>query len=91
MTVKTKDILKGTLEDNYDFDVQKERDILKKQTQAIRKRSYSARKSRLDKFKFQLLQLKEVGNTIAELQRFLRNKRIKVSHSTISRWLKKNG
>ncbi|WP_418115033.1 hypothetical protein RJD40_21670 (plasmid) [Vibrio scophthalmi] len=74
------------------FDVQSELLILKSQTQSMRKRSYSARKSRLDKYKYQLLELHQAGATGAELQRWLRtNKRIKVAHSTVLRWLEKNG
>lgn len=74
-----------------DFDVQSELSVLKEQTRSIRKRSYSARKSRLDKYKYQLLELKQAGATSAELQRWLRsNKRIKVAHSTVTRWLEKH-
>ena len=46
-----------------DFNVQSELLELKSQTQSIRKRSYSARKSRLDKYKFQLLELYKAGAT----------------------------
>ena len=75
-----------------DFDVQSELSTLKAQTQSIRKRSYSTRKSRLDKYKYQLLELHQAGATGAELQRWLRtNKRIKVAHSTVLRWLEKHG
>ena len=75
-----------------DFNVQSEISILKAQTQAIRKRSYSARKSQLDKHRTSLLELHKAGATSAELQRWLRaNKRIKVAHSTVLRWLEKNG
>ena len=75
-----------------DFDVQSELSALKAQTQSMRKRSYSARKSRLDKYKYQLLELHQAGATGAELQRWLRtNKRIKVAHSTVLRWLEKHG
>lgn len=74
-----------------EFDVQKELLTLKNQTKLIRKRVYSARKSRLDKFKFELLKLNRAGASVAELQRFLRTNRTKVAHSTISRWLKKHG
>ncbi len=75
-----------------DFDVQSELSALKAQTQSMRKRSYSARKSRLDKYKNQLLELHQAGATGAELQRWLRaHKRIKVAHSTVLRWLEKNG
>lgn len=75
-----------------EFNLEHELLLLKAQTKLIRKRSYSARKSRLDKYKYQLLGLKKGGATVAELQRWLRkNKRIKVAHSTILRWLEKNG
>jgi len=75
-----------------DFNVQKELLALKKQTHAIRKRSYSARKSRLDKYKRQLLELHSAGTTVAELQRWLKkHKRCKMAHSSICRWLEKNG
>ncbi|WP_210448030.1 hypothetical protein [Vibrio crassostreae] len=75
-----------------DFDVQSELSALKSQTQSIRKRAYSARKSRLDKYTHQLLTLNQAGASGAELQRWLRaNKRIKVAHSTVLRWLEKNG
>jgi predicted GNAT family acetyltransferase len=74
------------------FDVQSELSTLKAQTKTIRKRSYSARKSRLDKYTHQLLALHQAGATTAELQRWLRtNKRIKVAHSTVLRWLEKHG
>jgi predicted site-specific integrase-resolvase len=86
MTIDTNE----TIENNYGFDVQKEFSTLKTETDEIRKRSYTTRKSRLDKFGFELLELKKAGNTVAELKRFLRAKRMKVSHSTISRWLRKN-
>jgi IS30 family transposase len=75
-----------------DFDLQSELSALKAQTKTIRKRAYSTRKSRLDKHKFELLQLHQNGASVAELQRWLRsNKRINVEHSTVARWLKKNG
>ena len=75
-----------------DFNVQDELSALKSQTKAIRKRSYSARKSRLDKYKFELLELKKSGATCSELQRWLRQrKRIKVAHSTVLRWIEKHG
>jgi predicted GNAT family acetyltransferase len=75
-----------------DFDVQSELSALKAQTKTIRKRSYSARKSRLDKHTHQLLALHQAGATAAELQRWLRtNNRLKVAHSTVLRWLEKHG
>lgn len=75
-----------------DFNVQDELAVLQKQTKMIRKRSYSARKSKLDKYKFELLELKKAGASTAELQRWLRsNKRLKVAHSTILRWIARHG
>lgn len=75
-----------------DFNVSSELSALRIQTQTIRKRAYSARKSRLDKYTYELLALFRSGATAAELQRWLRkNKRVKVAHSTVLRWLEKNG
>ncbi len=72
-----------------DFNVAEETAKLKAQTKAIRKKGY--RKSRLDKYKGELLLLKHDNNTPAELQRWLRARRIKVELSTVTRWLDKNG
>lgn len=69
------------------FDAQQEAEVLKQQTRIIRKRSYTRRKSRLDQYKGELLALRREGCSIAELQRWLRKKRIKVVHSTVARWL----
>lgn len=68
-----------------DFEVKK----LKEQTSIIRKTRFS--QSRLDRYKGELLTLSQSGATCAELQRYLRTKRIKVVHSTVARWLAKNG
>lgn len=73
---------------NTNFNVKEELTALKKQTKLIRKRVYTTRKSRLDKYKFELLELNRAGSSIAELQRFLRGKHIKVVHSTVARWVK---
>lgn len=65
---------------------------LKKQTKTIRKQSYARGKSRLDKFKDELLALKKEGASNAELQRYLRaEKRTKVDLSTVHRWVVKHG
>ena len=75
-----------------DFDVHRELNTLKAQTQAIRKRPYVARKSRLDPYHYELLSLYRAGASASELQRWLRaKKRIKVVHSTVLRWLQKHG
>ena len=72
-----------------DFDPEAEVAQLKAQTQAIRQRRY--RRSRLDRYTGELLQLHTSGATAAELQRWLRARRIKVTHSTVARWLQKHG
>ena len=69
------------------FDAHQEAELLKQQTRLIRKRSYTKRKSRLDQYKGEILSLHKQDCSIAELQRWLRTKRIKVVHSTVSRWL----
>lgn len=73
------------------FDAHQEAEALRQQTRIIRKRSYSRRKSRLDQYKGELLALRREGCSIAELQRWLRKKRIKVVHSTVARWLEQQG
>ena len=62
---------------------------LKSQTNTIRKKRFY--QSRLDPYKGELFQLHNAGATTAELQRWLRAKRIKVAWSTVSRWLKQHG
>lgn len=74
-----------------EFDTQHTLRLLKTQTKTIRKRQYKQRKSRLDKFKFELLSLHQAGASGAELQRFLRSQRISVAHSTVQRWLERHG
>lgn len=72
-----------------DFDPKMELAALRQQTQIIRKKRYS--RSRLDKFAGELLSLHRAGASTAELQRWLRDRRIRVVHSTVARWLTKNG
>lgn len=69
------------------FDTENELTALKQQTKTIRKKRFS--RSRLDKYSGELLTLYRTGASIAELQRWLRSKRICVEHSTVSRWLDK--
>lgn len=56
------------------------------QMQAINRRKRYC-KSRLDKFRHQLLALHKAGASLSQLQLWLRHNRLKVSRSTISRWL----
>lgn len=72
-----------------DFDVDTEIKTLKEHTQTIRKKRYAP--SRLDRYKGELLALHRHGVNPAQLQRWLRAKRIKVAWSTVSRWLQKHG
>ncbi|KAA1174609.1 hypothetical protein [Photorhabdus heterorhabditis] len=71
------------------FDAGKELAVLREQTRMIRKQRY--RKSRLDRYTGELLQLHREGASAAELQRWLREKRIRVVLSTVTRWLAHNG
>lgn len=72
-----------------EFNAELEVKKLKQQTSIIRKKRFS--KSRLDRYQGELLTLHRAGATCAELQRFLRSKKIKVVHSTVWRWLNKHG
>ena len=54
------------------FDARHELTRLREQTQTIRKKTY--RKSRLDRYTGELLQLYRAGASAAELQRWLREK-----------------
>lgn len=58
---------------------------LKQQTKLIRKTRYY--KSKLDIHRAELLAMHKQSATIAELQRFLQAKRIKVNYSTVYRYV----
>ena len=62
---------------------------LKTQSRLLRKRSYSRRKSRLDKYGGEIVALRKAGATYTEIQRWLRERRIKVHRSTVSRYIEK--
>ena len=72
------------------MDIEKEIRRLKAQTRQIRKRSYSRRKSRLDRYHGEILALHKAGATSAEIQRWLQEKRIKVHRTTVSRYIHNN-
>ncbi|WP_318492128.1 hypothetical protein [Photobacterium leiognathi] len=63
-------------------------ELLKIETKGRRKPRY--RRSRLDRYKAELIALKQEGASNAECQRWLREKRIKVDHRTVGRWMEKN-
>jgi len=53
-----------------------------------RKKKYAT--SKLDRFKPELIALRKEGVTLEGLQLWLREKRVRVGVSSISRWLKKH-
>lgn len=67
------------------FDPREEVERLRAITRTRRKTTY--RRSRLDRFTGELLQLRQAGASIAELQRWLRERRVVVVHATVARWL----
>ena len=70
------------------FDARTELAELRRQTAEIRRRRYT--KSRQDRYRGQLIHLRRNGASVAELQRWLRDHRIRVVHSTVARWVTKN-
>ncbi|MDE0423215.1 MAG: hypothetical protein OXK76_20285 [Gammaproteobacteria bacterium] len=71
------------------FDARAEAAKLKDQTKARRRRV--RRRSRLDRHGHELLALNDAGATTEELRRWLLERRIRVHHSTVARWLRRNG
>jgi hypothetical protein len=67
------------------FDPHAEAARLRAITTARRKTTY--RRSRLDRYTSELLKLRQAGATIAEIQRWLRERRVAVVHATVARWL----
>lgn len=73
-----------------DFDVNAEISKLKTQTKAIRKRCYTQRKSKLDPYHGEIIQLLNGGSSGAEIRRWLLGLNVEVSPSTLSRWIERN-
>jgi hypothetical protein len=73
-----------------EFDAQAEVARLKAQTKAIRRRSYSQRKSKLDNYHGEIIQLYRNGARAAEIHRWLESLNVNISPSTLSRWLGRN-
>ena len=71
------------------FNADTELEALRRQTGEIRRRRYT--RSRLDRYRGELLLLHRGGASVAELQRWLRARRIRVVHSTVARWIARNG
>lgn len=75
-----------------DFDATAVAAQLKAQSAARRKpRTYNQRRSRLDDYKFELLELDRAGCNGTQLQTWLAEKKqLRVERSTINRWLHRN-
>ena len=77
------------LNDPAAFDAAAEAARLRAQTRARRRPRYG--RSRLDRCKHELLALRGEGATTAEIRRWLLQRRIRVHHSTVARWLRRHG
>ena len=75
-----------------DFDAKAVAAQLKAQSAARRKpRTYNQRRSVLDEYKYELLQLDREGCSGTQLQTWLAEKKqLRVERSTINRWLHRN-
>ena len=73
--------------DRKTFDAAAEAARLREQTRARRRNRHAA--SRLDRYTLELLTLHDAGSTPAELQRWLGDRRVRVHHSTVARWLRR--
>ncbi|MFJ7110144.1 hypothetical protein ACIQU2_21495 [Pseudomonas sp. NPDC098740] len=74
-----------------EFDAQTIAAHLKSESRIRRKpRTYAQRRSLLDNYKYELLQLDAVGCNGSELQRWIAEKGITVERSTVNRWLHRN-
>lgn len=74
-----------------EFDADTEVARLKAHTKAIRKRDYSRRISKLDKYKGEIMSMHRAGASGAELQRWLKEKRISCALTTVLRYVQRNG
>ena len=71
------------------FDAEVEVARLKAQSSA--RRRVRRRGSRLDRFANELIAMRHAGTTTEELRRWLLAQRVRVCHSTVGRWLRRNG
>jgi hypothetical protein len=71
------------------FDAQGEVQKLKFESKLIAGNRKKA--SKLDKHKFELIEIYKQGSNIVELQRWLKRKGCNAHWSTIQRWVKKHG
>lgn len=71
------------------FDVETELAKLKAETRELRQKRF--KNSRLNAYRGELVRMHEKGATVAELQRWLKAKRISVAWTTVKRWLDNRG
>lgn len=71
------------------FDAEKVLTDMREEQKVLRKTGVMP-KSRLDRFAFEIHELRRAGAKPAEIQRWLRTQRIKVVLSTVTRWLQKH-
>jgi hypothetical protein len=71
------------------FDVETELAKLKAETRELRQKRF--KNSRLNTYRGELVTMHEEGATVAELQRWLKAKRISVAWTTVKRWLDNRG
>ncbi len=71
------------------FDAAAEVAGLKADTRARRRRRRAP--SRLDRHTHELLALYDAGATVAELQRWLAARRVRIHQTTVGRWLRRRG
>ena len=70
------------------FDAASEAARLKTQTRVMRQHRRS--RSRLDRYAHELLALADADCTAAELRCWLHERRVRVHHSTVARWLRRH-
>ena len=71
------------------FDVETELAKLKAETRELRQKRF--KNSRLNSYRGELVKMRSKGATVAELQRWLKAKRISVAWTTVKRWLDNHG
>ncbi len=71
------------------FDAAGEARALRAETRERRRRQYH--RSRLDRHAHELTALRAEGASAAELRRWLARRGVRVAHSTVARWLRRQG
>ena len=65
--------------------------VARLKAQSSARRRFRRRGSRLDRFANELIAMRHAGATTEELRRWLLGQRVRVCHSTVGRWLRRNG